>query len=85
MFRLLQTALCYHSHHVSDSQISLQACPQLQQPVSHLIPDCLSVSQAVVDDSKARKELGYKAHLSREEGLAQLRAEAAEKHAQSEN
>ena len=43
------------------------------------------VLQAVVDDSKARKELGYKAHLSREEGLAQLRAEAAEKRTESEN
>eukprot|EP00891_Asterochloris_glomerata_P008805 jgi/Astpho2/8805/fgenesh1_pg.00129_%23_7_t len=45
----------------------------------------LTGMQAVVDDSKARKELGYKAHLSREEGLAQLRAEAAEKRTQSEN
>ena len=60
----------------------LQSAPQ--SPVNHLIVNHASVLQAVVDDSKARKELGYKAHLSREEGLAQLSAEAAEKRTQKD-
>lgn len=33
--------------------------------------------QMTVDDSKARKELGYDPPVSREEGLAELRAAAA--------
>lgn len=80
MFKRLQSTLIVAMTARSDLQ---PAKPQ--QLVSHVGTDCTSLLQAVVDDSKARKELGYKAHLSREEGLAQLRAEAAEKRTRSEN
>ena len=76
-------ALAEHCNYVNESLVRFAISSQL--PVSHLIVNHASVLQAVVDDSKARKELGYKAHLSREEGLAQLRAEAAEKHTNNGN